>query len=252
MSTRTARFTFAACLPALAAVAGADDAADARAIIEKSLKAAGGPAVEAAVVITRGKGSVFIGDQELPHTFTMTMTATRMRVELELQLNDATIPWVRVFNGQAGWTKIGGNLMEMDKTLAGEIREQIFLARVLQLRPLLTEPGLTLSVIGDDKVGERAAVGVRIAREKARDIRLYFDKQTWMVLKAETTVIPEGGTAEVDQATLLSEYKDFDGVKHPTKLVTTRDGKKYLDREATEYRRLDKDKVEESWFARPE
>jgi outer membrane lipoprotein-sorting protein len=250
------RIALCAVLAGICAPAFADDAAQARAIIERSLKAAGNPAGDEAALISGGKGTVYVSNEAIPHTFTLTVAGNRRRSELSLDLNGNLIPYGRVFNGEKGWIKIGGQVNEMDKAFVREAKEELYTLRVMQLRPLLKDAGFTLSVIGEDKIlneektGDRVIVGVRVVAERRRDVRIWFDKQTGLPARMETTVVPEGGTAEVDQVTLYFEYKAFDGVKYPTKILVTQDGRKFLDREFTEYRRLDK--VEESWFEKPE
>jgi hypothetical protein len=246
------RISFAAFVLAFSLPAFADDAADARAIVEKAFKAHGGQkAGAAATVAVKSKGTVFAGGMEIPYSGTTYATRPdKQRVELTMEIMGNSVLFVSVFNGNAGWVKVAQMLLEMSADQVKEAREQLYASRVGELWPLLSDAEYKLSVIGDDKAGDRAVVGVRVAREKHRDIRLYFCKETWLVLRTDTSIVPDGGSEEVEQITLLSDYKDADGVKYPGKVVITRKGEKFLDGEITEFKRLEK--PEDSWFQKPE
>jgi hypothetical protein len=239
----------AAAVLACAGPALADDAA-ARSVIEKALKAHGGDLAEG-VIVVKSKGTVFAGGQEIAYSGTTFYSHPKQRVELTFEAGGMSMSLVSVFTGEQGWVKLGQMLVEMTKDQVAEAREQMYAGRVGQLRPLLKEAGFQLSVIGEDKVGDRAVVGIRIARDKHRDVRLYFDKETWLTLKIETSIVPDGGSNEVEQITVLSDYKKTaEGVMYPGKIVMHRAGEKFLDGDVTEYKRLDK--ADDAWFTKPD
>ena len=100
------------------------------------------------------------------------------------------------------------------------------------------------------KVGDRTAVVVNVKHYNHGDMRFCFDKETGLLVKAEYTVHSrEHGGKEVGQEVLYSEYKDFDGLKHPTKYVINRDGKKFIESEMLELKSVDK--FDDKKFAKP-
>jgi hypothetical protein len=55
---------------------------------------------------------------------------------------------------------------------------------------------------------------------------------------------------EYTQETTFADYKDLDGIKKATKIVSKRDGEKFRDEEITEFKVLDK--VDPKTFTEPE
>src|SRR5207248_4525157 len=97
------------------------------------------------------------------------------------------------------------------------------------------------------KVEDHAAVGVRVAHQGHRDINLYFDKKSGLLLKTERIVKDETmGGKERTQTTLHHDYKDIGGVLHPMKLDIKRDGEKYVDTEISHFE--SKEQTDDSVF----
>ena len=77
------------------------------------------------------------------------------------------------------------------------------------------------------------------------------DKAKGHVVKSEFNVkdIKGGGDREMNQTSFYSEYKEFQGARHPTRLVTERDGKKFTDTRLTELQLAEK--LNDATFDRP-
>ena len=64
-------------------------------------------------------------------------------------------------------------------------------------------------------------------------------------------ILGSGGDQPVQEWTYTySDYKDFEGIKRPTKIKCNRDGKDFWNAEVTEFKVLDK--VDPQTFAEPE
>ena len=96
--------------------------------------------------------------------------------------------------------------------------------------------------------GDKAAVGLRISREGFRDVSLYFDKTSHLLLKSEINV-KDGGN-EVLQEIYYSGHKLIDGVQHAHKWSAKRDGKPFVDVEFTEIT-VHQQKLDDSIFDKP-
>jgi hypothetical protein len=82
---------------------------------------------------------------------------------------------------------------------------------------------------------------VKVSRKGQRDVNLYFDKETFVLLKNDTRVKDlMGGGAELTSETIYSDLKETDGVKDFRKFTIKRDGKTFIDFEFTEFKRLEK------------
>src|SRR5262249_21770538 len=107
-----------------------------------------------------------------------------------------------------------------------------------------------LASLGDVKVNDKPAVGIRVSEKGFRDVNLFFDKDKSLLVKIETVVKDQmTGGKEETQEEILSDYKETNGVLQPMELVINRDGKKYVDGEITEFE--PKEKIDDAVFAKP-
>ena len=78
-------------------------------------------------------------------------------------------------------------------------------------------------------------------------MKLYFDKGTHLLVKVER--VSEEAGVKLDKEYLLSDPKEFDGVKLPTRLVETLGGKKASESTFTSYKFPSK--PDDAAFAKP-
>lgn len=152
-----------------------------------------------------------------------------------------------VVNGDKGWVKTQGDTREMTREEMEEHREGIYSAWVQSLVPL-GNVEFTLSALGEAKVGGRPTDGVKVSRGGHFDVTLYFDRETGLLTMSETRFKEARSGKEVKQETILSGYKDVAGIKSPTEVSIKRDGKLVVEArvELTHIERLD-----ERVFAKP-
>jgi hypothetical protein len=224
------RSTLGAALVAAVALAGVVRAAegdDARAVIDRAVKAAGGEkalAKRKAMTWTT-KGTYYGMGMEIPFTAHYALELPgKSRMEIE---NFMT----RVVDGDKGWIQMMGETREMDKGELAEARADLHVNRVVSLRPLKGE-GFKLSLLGDSKVGDRPVVGVKVSHAGHRDVKLFFDKNSNLLLKVESRVkSQEQGGKEATQEATYGDYTDVDGVQVPRKMTVKRDGERYVEAE---------------------
>jgi len=109
--------------------------------------------------------------------------------------------------------------------------------------------GTTLTKLDEIKVGDKPAVGVKVSAKGHKDFKLFFDKSSGLpVKKVRICLDVEGSQEELSEA-LYADYKDFDGIKFPTKVTFSRDGKKRTEWELLEVKLLDK--VDPAEFEKP-
>ena len=114
----------------------------------------------------------------------------------------------------------------------------------------MKDKAYTLTPLGEVKVGDRPAVGVKVSSKGHRDVELYFDKDTNLLLKSQTRVKSrEQEGKEMDQESLYADYKDVDGAKVPMKVTMNREGKVYVESESTDVKPVDK--LDDSTFGKP-
>jgi len=106
--------------------------------------------------------------------------------------------------------------------------------------------------LGEMKIVGKDAVGIRVSKEGRRDVNLWLDKRTHLVIKCEhrgkDAFNPAGG--EVNQEKYYDQYKVVQGVQTPHHLEVHNDGKKLVSMELMEARYHER-LLDESVFAKP-
>lgn len=238
-------------LAAVSVPARADDAADARAVVEKAVKAHGGqenldkfPAHS-----LQFKGNFHGMGQAIPMTGVVAVQGLeKQKLDVEVEAGGQKFRVVTVLDGDKGWTRMGDETNAMDKDQVAEAKEQAYAGWVATLAPL-KDKKFTLATIGETKIDQRPAVGVKVSCKGHRDVDLYFDKETMLLVKTETRVKDDGSGQEVTEESFAGEYKDVQGTKQAMKFTVKRDGKLFVEGEATEYTLTDK--LDPSTFAKP-
>ena len=116
----------------------------------------------------------------------------------------------------------------------------------MTLLPVLQDK-FNVSPLPEAKVNGEAAVGFKVATKGQPDVGLYFDKKTFLLVKAEYKSKEVG--LVVSKEIILSAYKDYDGLKLPTKLLFQSNGKREAEWNVTDYKFPEK--VDEAAFGKP-
>jgi hypothetical protein len=227
----------------------ADEAAEARAVVDKAIQAAGGEAkLAGAARFTRKAAGKFYGPTG-PVAFTAEWTADlpgQVRESVETEADGMKFQSVKVIAGDKGWLRVNGGVEEMDKDALAAARDEMYAAWVATLVPL-KDKDFTLAPLAESKVGDRAVLGVKVTRADRPDVALYFDKEKRWLLRAEYVVKVGGGKPR--QEVYYDEYTDGDGLRYPKKTTVKRDGKLLVEAETSEFKLLDK--VDPQTFAKP-
>jgi hypothetical protein len=245
-----------ALLAAAAGLVRADDQAEIKKLLEKAVQAQGGEEKLAKIkaLQMKGKGKVHVMGMDLDFTGEWFMqTPDRMKVEIDADVMGMKIRQVQGIVGDKGWmwNSIENQTKDMEKDQMDEAKEQLYGHWIGTVVPLLKDKGFTLSPLGEMKVGDRTAVGIRVESKGHRDVRLYFDKEKALLLKSETTAkdMTQGGK-EVNAEGFYSDYKETDGLLNPTKLLIKYDGKDFVEVEGLEYK-LMTDPFADNVFSKP-
>jgi hypothetical protein len=165
---------------------------------------------------------------------------------------------VILVNGDTGWLKVG----EKSSALKGEairaMTDQNIWMGLAELTPLASKE-YKLTVVGDSKIKGKPATCVKAAAEGWRDAKLYFDKASRLLVKAEfrgkVILRQRDGKWEVKQdpkvlqAFYFSDYRKTDGLQHWHKVAAQRNGWPTADFEVTQVHFLRK--VDEKLFQEP-
>lgn len=230
----------------------AGDQADAKVILDKAIKAAGGEKKLAArykAGTSKGKGKINLMGTEIEFTFEAAVQPPKQsRRRSEGDFNGMKFERTEVLNGDKGWVAFMGNTEEMSEDQLAAAKEDLYAGWVVTLVPL-KDAGFKLAPLAETKVADHPAVGVKVSHQGHKDVNLYFDKEKGLLVKVERRIKDMQGQ-DVDQETFYTDYKEDNGVQRATKQKTKRDGNDYLDIEITEFKPVDK--FDENTFAKPQ
>ena len=229
----------------------ADDAADAKGIIEKAIKAMGGAEKldKMQSYTSKMKGKVFVMGLDIDLKATSTVSGDRMRIESDIEVMGMQIKQLQIFNKDQGWIVTNDMKMDMTDDMVASIKERVYSSRVGRLTPLLKDKDFKLSVIGESKVEGQDAIGIRVECKGHSDTSVYFDKKTHFIVKTERREKDPMGGTEFNAENFLSDYKEVDGLKMAQKIKVIHDGKEFLNADVLEYKA--ETDVSDTLFAKP-
>ena len=194
------------------------------------------------------QGVLIVKDQETPfQSETTVQLPNQFRNVIHLENEHKTV-FVNILNGDKVYFALDGQPQKVSDTLATELHETMQINQAVRLVPLLTDKTYTLEALGEVKVDDQPAVGVKASAKDRRELRLFFGKDTGLLIKTEHT-IDDGAGKEVVQEEMYSDFQDVAGYRRPMKIAVFRNGKKIMEAEVVEVKYLDK--VDAAEFAKP-
>jgi hypothetical protein len=228
--------------------------AEAKAAIEKSLKAIGGvDKVKALKAFTaKAKGNVEVMGMKIDFTFeAYSQLPSKSKAIINMSVGGMQIEIVQAFDGDKGWVSVLGMVKDAEKEEVAEHKAMMHVESVSNLYALLDDKAMKLSTLGESKVGDTPVVGVQVTKKDQRDVNLYFDKKTHLLLRAEYRALDPITKVEVSQEKLYSDYKELlPGIKMASKQIVNNDGKRFMDLEMTEVTSVERH--DDSIFKKPE
>jgi len=240
---RFAPFLLAAVLVVAPAIR-ADDAADAKAVIEKAIKAHGHKPGPPAVTTWKEKIALTvdaIGQTLDLDTEWTALVPDKLRLQMTVSVQGQKIDLLMILNGEKMWFLANGQLQDSPPPQLSEMLTEMNRMWATSLTPLLTEDEFKLATTKEKAVNGKAAAGVVVRNGKRPVVTLYFDKESGLLVKREATVKdPSTDDKEVLEEVVVSDYKEAGGRKYHTRLVVTRDGKPFYRSEVSIPRAVEK------------
>jgi hypothetical protein len=222
-----------------------------QALIDKAIKAHGGAEKLDKMKAFKAKMQGVVETPKGPATFTQELSAVasgKVKEVMEMAVSNQKLIQVTVFNGINGWISRNGNRVDMDKRILGEVKDGIYrmnLARISTLK----DPSIKCSPLGETRVNDRPALGIRVSKEGEKDVNLYFDKETGLLAKTEHQALDFSTGQEIPEERIVLEYQDVDGLKASKKAQFRRSGKKFVEVEILEAKYLEN--IDDSEFQKP-
>jgi ribosome assembly protein YihI (activator of Der GTPase) len=198
-------------------------------VVQKAVQAHGGAAalkkhaggeykVEGTAIIA-GENTKFSSaiSYALPDKFRMSFDTT----VLEKKSNVTVI-----VNGDKVKETANGKVEEVKEPVRSEFKQLASNQQVSLLYPLL-ESEFTLKAEKDAAVDGKDAAVVLVTKKGMKDIRLFFEKESGRLVKSSRKGLNALGQ-EVEEETLMSDFKEFDGVLLPVTQKVKQASKDYM------------------------
>jgi hypothetical protein len=235
MRTALALVVVAGLAPAVAAQETA------QAVVERAVAAHGGQEKLSRVRADRVRlrGVLYIGESRVAFTNEITVQLPRQyRSVVEVRVGSKSQTIIHVLSGDEASITIDGKPQEISASHRAQLRQTLELESAMRLVPLLTDPSFTLTHLGTFQLRGREVVGVRVQGKGQRDLKLYFDREQALLVKAEHLLDGPGGK-DIHQEVYYREYREAGGYLRPGRMALYRDGKKVTEAELVDAVRLE-------------
>jgi hypothetical protein len=224
-----------------AVAAAADTPQD---VIKRAIKAHGGQDKLAAITCDKVKaqGVMHLGEDDVQFSMeNFVQLPAQFKSTVSFTQNDTKRTVVQILNGDKTSVTVDGQPIAVTAASDLEMRETMHVERATRLVPLLADKAIELTLLEETKVNDQPAYGVKVSIKGHKDLRIYFDKETNLLVKTEHMLEEPKEAKEFKQEEYYGEVKDLGGgFKRPTRITYYRDGKKWVEAKVIEVKYLEK------------
>jgi hypothetical protein len=222
---------------ALALALPAAAQADPKAVVETAIKAHGGADAlnKSKTARAKSKGTLVIsgqGEAEFVSTAVYSIP-DKFKLEMAADVRGLKLTATQYVVAKQVTLKVtlAGVEQPSNDRVKDETAQAVLLQEITTLTPLVETKKYTLAAEKDDSVDGKAAAVVLVTGNGAKEVRLYFDKETGRLVKTKRKGLAQTdkGLTDVVEESYLLDFKPNGGALLPTKLKVTHDGKKYMD-----------------------
>lgn len=227
----------------------ASDRDTALGVINQAIQAQGGEQrlVKSRLRQRQANGVRFLQDAEQPFTTDLVMALPdRFHDTIDIGAEGQKKRLLQILNGDKGWCASDGEATEMGPEEVNLLREEAYVVWLTTLVPL-RDPAFELAPLPEIKVNGQPASGVKVSSKDHAAVQMFFDKQTGFLIRVERRFRIAG--LAVTGEYLFTDYKDYDGLKLPSKQTDVANGSKETELSITSYKFPEK--VDDNLFGRP-
>ncbi|MCS6977947.1 MAG: hypothetical protein NZM31_13195 [Gemmatales bacterium] len=211
----------------------------ARAILERAIKAHGGD-----IRVNRARNThlklnakaIAPPDEESPFQLEIVMQLPdKYRSTLTTTVQNTPVVRTIIVNGDKGWMTVNGQGKELSAKELAEAKEQMYAEWVCRLITL-RESDCVLREMDETKIENRPVQVVNVTRKGRRDVNLFFDKQTGLLVKMEHIVRDHQGLDSSQEVVFIGYRDTATGPKHWTRIIVFNDSKRIFEAELVEVR----------------
>jgi hypothetical protein len=197
-------------------------------------------------MIRAEKGAFYPPDGEKPAQRTVYLAPDRIKFEAVMTGGGKKQPILLSASGVRGWKLMDGSVQDLTVIEYDAIKNEADTWGLITLRSL-RQKDVKLKSLPGATINDKPAVVVNISRPNRPDAQMYFAADTGLPVKVAVKVREVG--IEVAREYALAVYHEFDGIKLPTKVTVTQNGRKIEDWTVTDYKCPEK--MDEKLFERP-
>ena len=192
------------------------------------------------------KGEVSVQGMDLEFSGDMAYTPDKYRMNLDMQVMGQTVNVRQIMAGNKGsrTVKVGDMVVQKAEVEEEEIKMALAGREAQRLTPLLDAKQFTIRAADDEDVnGKKAAVVVATPKVIDKEIKLWFDKESGLLVKTgHKSKGPGEGGAQTDvyAESYVSDYKKVSGIQVSTKIVLHHDGKKFMTATMSDVEQMEK------------
>jgi hypothetical protein len=199
-----------------ATLAQTPDAPDPLALIDRAIKAGGGIERVAKFKALTVKASARMPDGEgtVEGTF---CGPDQMRLTIEGSARSGNRKGTILINGRRGWFKAGDqDPVELPNQDLGGMKDLLHAVCLADLLSTLKGKDYKLTPLAPAQGGDDSP-GIRVTHPTYKEVHLFFDRSSGLVSNSMVKLPTKSGGMEWCEC-FFSDYKEFDGVRHFTRL----------------------------------
>ena len=152
----------------------------------------------------------------------------RSRITMKLEPMGQKLEVLNIVNGTKARYVINGSPVPITDAARDELIAAMTTLEIGQLLPLLSDRKFILKVEKSPR-GEGDTVSVLVHTKNHGDYRLGFDRTTGHLVRLTRKAYDATTGKLVDQEQLFTDFKLFENIARPTKVVVLQDGKKIME-----------------------
>jgi hypothetical protein len=219
-------------------------------IVAKAIAAHGGAEAlgKARADKVRLRGTMTLLDKPVPFVGeTSVVLPDRLRTVVKVNPGPQETVFTQLVSRNTIGMYINGQSQKVSDGLAATLRETMLMNQAMRLVSLRKGNALTPTLVGSGAVNGRSARILGVSPPGLREIRLWFDNETGLLVKTEHQVGAEPKL--VLQEEYYGDFREMGAYRRPAKVVTMRGGKKIMEAELVEVRYPDS--IPDSEFLEP-
>jgi hypothetical protein len=208
---------------------------DVKAVVERAIAAHGGAEKLDKFLAGRVqmKGAIAAQGGQVPFVSVVVyQLPDKVKNTTEFTLQGGSRPITQIMNGDKVGVVINGITQQVLPAQADEMKQAAHARKLRQLTPLLKDDKYKLATAAEKQIGGKSAVGVKVTAVGAREVRLYFEKGTDLLLAQERHSFDATGKP-VEQQEIYSDYREAEGIKYPAHTAVMQNGERYIVSEVT-------------------